>query len=229
MCHFNNKNKSILSTHIKKCLNTNQLLMTTFHKVWLSTELIITLIYYYFADNLDTIVRTMFAFFLLTPKLCSPINRTIHYRSESIFVQYNIARIKSIIRNYNSNYSIIGPLNQPDDIFFSLLNNDHEWNLIFIHLLKMQQINQTLINQLIEPALSGECDFECNKMINQLQKACHSFSCYYRNVKILLNHKEHLSGHLNQLIKTRVKFCDILLQQFCFYFQLLDIPTAEQI
>ena len=163
---------------------------------------------------------TMLAFSLLTPRPSCPVtSKMVHFRKDAIFVQYNIARMKSILDRHLSEYA----LHRRGNLCFSLLANEHEWNIAMVNLLKMQQLNQSLIRQLTE-CDTVECHFDYNKIVDQLKKLAHSFSCYYRNVKILAEPVDRLVP----LIETRVAFCKIILNAASLCFRLFGIATADR-
>ena len=164
----------------------------------------------------------MEAFLLLTTKLNSPINKLVHFRNESIFVQYNIARIKTIIEKYKREYMSQRIVQSEETISFDNLTSEHEYNLTLVNLFRMQQLNQSMLTSLTNDSLT--CQFDINKMIDLIKKLAHSFSVYYRNVKVLAEPLDHLMP----TIAARVTFCQIILRQFSFYFSLLNIPTAER-
>lgn len=162
----------------------------------------------------------MESFLLLTPKCHSPISKLVHFRNESIFVQYNIARIKSIIEKYTREY-----LSEDTEMIvsFSCLTSEYEYNLTLVNLLRMQQLNHSLLVSLTDPS-STEYTFEVNRMIDLLKKTAHSFSVYYRNVKVLAEPLEHLMPS----IAARVHFCRLILKQMEHYFSLMNISTAKR-
>lgn len=182
-------------------------------------------------ENEKTILKTSLAVHLLSPPLHNPITKapSEDTRAEAAFLQYNIARINSILQKYKTEY--LSKFSQTAQANLEHLTNDEEWNLILLHLLRMQQLTADLYDQLLLTTnANDDCTtFHIHKVIRLMNKLARCFSIYYRNVKILLLPSAELDfhEHLLPLIAARVHFCALLRQHLASCLALLNIETVQ--
>lgn len=159
----------------------------------------------------------MEAFSLLSTRNNNVITKWNLFRRESISIQYNIARIKSILEKFDNDHQEYHPLEQ---LKLNLLDNDFEWNLLFTYtnLFHQLDIPSSFFNE------ETESDLNYNKILITLYRFVRLFSCYYRNVKILINPMPHLED----LIQCRVYLCRNILQKIQYYFQLINVNIVDQ-
>lgn len=158
---------------------------------------------------------------LLSSRTTTPISKLNLFSNESIFIQYNIARIKSIIEKFTTHFENCATLPLVDS---SLLDTDFEWNLAFVYLSQFRSLDHQLREQILNFDIS-DTNLDFHKILSLLYRFARLFSSYYRNVKILI---KPMPEHLHQVICTRVNFCRVLLGQFERYFRILDVPMVDQ-
>ncbi|KAH9419492.1 DALR anticodon-binding domain-containing protein 3 [Dermatophagoides pteronyssinus] len=166
-------------------------------------------------ENLDSIIKTMELWTLLSPSSNKTLklNNLEQIRSkynQSIFVHYNLARIQSIVEKFRSNFSQIAENN----VNFTLLSNEFEWTIMWIYMIRLQALNETLIVEIFHRYQSTMNSI--SKIISAIDQLCHQFSKYYRSIRILLPSSN--DNHLEPLIATRVEFCRRIQIQIQFYF-----------
>lgn len=106
---------------------------------------------------------------------------------------YNIARIIAIIEKYNhkrlkGEYPNLPHMN---DIDFSLLKQEEEWELIYNFIIGYQQM--------LKDCLKYDPIFQVNPQVICifLAKLCQKFSIYYRRIRILTEAYDHLIPTMN--------------------------------
>ncbi|XP_076240718.1 uncharacterized protein LOC143183151 [Calliopsis andreniformis] len=104
------------------------------------------------------------------------------------FILYNIVRIKAIMEKYNQK-RLAGEypdLPNVDDVDFSLLNTEEEWELVYNFIIGYQQM--------IKSCLRHEVNFQTNPQVICifLSTLCQKFSVYYHRVRILTEAYDHL-------------------------------------
>ncbi|XP_046910489.1 uncharacterized protein LOC124491832 isoform X1 [Dermatophagoides farinae] len=178
-------------------------------------------------ENLDSIVKTMELWTLLSPypNKALSLRNLEQFRSkynQSIFVHYNLARIQSIVEKFRLNFSRDIKI----DANFMLLSNEFEWTILWIYMVRLQAMNETLIEEIFH---RYQTTFNSiSKIIVTIDQLCHQFSRYYRSIRILL--PDSSDKHLEPLIATRVEFCSKIRKQIQFYFhQSFRIKTIDKI
>lgn len=170
-----------------------------------------------FTEHLATIVSSMLVHHLFKSRLSTALRSVRYPRKECIFVLYQIARIECLLAKFTSQYC----KNVQDCCLDeSLLQKDLEWNLIWIHLVRLRQIRHLLWYQIINKSVDT---LDVHSVIDALTALSHSFSCYYRHCKILVQQQDHRFP----LIIARIKLCWIILKEYNFYFHLFNLDTLE--
>ncbi|XP_076759743.1 DALR anticodon-binding domain-containing protein 3 [Xylocopa sonorina] len=152
----------------------------------------------YFFENL---ARATVTFELLSVKPSRPVfigcnfatDKAITNTKGASFILYNIARITAIIEKYNNRRSQGEYPNLPhvNQIDFSLLNQEDEWELIYNFIIGYQEM--------IKDCLKCESVFQTNPQVICifLSKLCQKFSIYYRRSRILTDAYDHLIPTMN--------------------------------
>lgn len=149
-----------------------------------------------------------------------PLNREqlLSISNRSIFIHYNLARLDCLIEKFN--YWKYCPTN----IDYSLLSSPFEWHIIWIDMITFQILNKNLIKEIFD--YNSE-DIKCiGKIMPLVEQLCHRFSCYYRNIKILIQTN---SQQQRKLIASRIKFCTIILRLLQSYFHYFNVNTIKKI
>ncbi|XP_076295833.1 DALR anticodon-binding domain-containing protein 3 [Lasioglossum baleicum] len=118
----------------------------------------------------------------------SAADRSITNIKGASFVLYNATRISAIIEKYNNKrlageYPDLPDLN---DVNFSLLDQEEEWELVYNFIIGYQEI--------IKDCIKYEPVFQTNPQILCifLSRLCQKFSVYYRRIRILTEAYDHL-------------------------------------
>lgn len=149
-----------------------------------------------------------------------PLNRDqlLSISNRSIFIHYNLARLHCLIDKFN--YWKYCQTN----IDYSLLSSPFEWCIIWIDMINFQVLNNNLIMEIFD--YNSE-NIDCiGKILPLIDQLCHRFSCYYRNIKILIQAN---SQQQQKLIASRVKFCTMILKLLQFYFHNFNVNTIKKI
>ncbi|XP_068154685.1 DALR anticodon-binding domain-containing protein 3 [Drosophila tropicalis] len=109
------------------------------------------------------------------------------------FVLYNSARLETLLRNFNAQvkagvYPPLPPLNEID---FSLLEDDLDWQLIYGCLLAFPQVTESTLVQL-QKGLCG-----VHTLVHFISVMAKQFSRYYRNKQVLLQGRDQLTPVLH--------------------------------
>lgn len=106
----------------------------------------------------------------------------------SSFILYNTARISAIFDKFEEerlrgNYPNLSDI---EDVDFSLLNQEEEWELTYNFLLGYPEMIETCMrpNEDLEICPQYICSF--------LSRLCNKFSAYYRRTRILTEGRDHL-------------------------------------
>ncbi|CAL1291311.1 unnamed protein product [Larinioides sclopetarius] len=144
-------------------------------------------------------------------------------KSSGIFVQYNFARLSNLFRNFESKvkegyYHLLQSLEEVD---FSLLKLEEEWNL-FHFVLLFPQVVKTLLDSLLSEE-NRKTRFYFNKVCIMLQDLCRYLSLYYSKIRIL-------SGpqlHLQKIMNARLWLLKGIHQVFDNSFSLLNVSGLD--
>ncbi|XP_055841663.1 uncharacterized protein LOC129908872 isoform X2 [Episyrphus balteatus] len=159
---------------------------------------------------------------LLEVKPSSPVNMIRSGQGSTkgaSFILYNSARLETLLRTFEQKvtegiYDKLPPLN---DIDFSLLSNEEEWELVYGYIFGFPN----LINRCTENFDSGSCSIHC--LIKYLDGLVSTFSVYYRRVRILTETRAHLMPH----VYARIYLLKAVRQIFNMTLALLDIEPVE--
>ncbi|XP_076651233.1 uncharacterized protein LOC143358168 [Halictus rubicundus] len=118
----------------------------------------------------------------------SAADRCITNTKGASFVLYNATRIAAIVAKYNSK-KLAGEypdLPNINDVNFSLLDQEEEWELVYNFIIGYQEI--------IKDCIKYEPVFQTNPQILCifLSRLCQKFSIYYRRIRILTEAYDHL-------------------------------------
>ncbi|XP_021913720.1 DALR anticodon-binding domain-containing protein 3 [Zootermopsis nevadensis] len=104
------------------------------------------------------------------------------------FILYNCARIATILRQFEEKVQLgyYPHLISYEEVDFSLLSKDEEWDLLFLYLLSYPSVLQNSVQNVEHGKLSPHlvCSF--------IMAMCSCFSVYYRRVHILTDSRTHL-------------------------------------
>uniref|UniRef100_A0A1A9VRU1 DALR anticodon binding domain-containing protein n=1 Tax=Glossina austeni TaxID=7395 RepID=A0A1A9VRU1_GLOAU len=159
---------------------------------------------------------------LLEVKHTSPVKiiRCGQSRSKGAsFIFYNSARLESLLRSFdervaNGDYEPLPPLNS---VNWELLNEEKEWQLVFVYLTGFPDLVERCLDQLER----GLCAIHL--IIRFLHNMVGVFSIYYRRTRILTEKRDHLMPTLYAHIYLIKAVREILNKTLL----LLDIEPAE--
>lgn len=118
----------------------------------------------------------------------STADRSMTNTKGASFVLYNTARIATIIEKYNVKRLKGEYPNLPDvnDVDFSMLQEEEEWELTYNFILGYQEM--------IRDCLTCESSFQTSPQVICLflSRLCQKFSIYYRRIRILTESYDHL-------------------------------------
>ena len=122
------------------------------------------------------------------------------------FLLYNAVRFKSLIRTYDEgvvkgDYPALPPV---EEIDFSLLDNQSEWNLLLEFILPFP----SLIHQIACPTFPAAPqlpEFSTNKLCDFCMNLVNHFSSYYKSVRILTDTEDQFP-----VMFARIYFCKAL-------------------
>ncbi|EDW82097.1 uncharacterized protein Dwil_GK25318 [Drosophila willistoni] len=109
------------------------------------------------------------------------------------FILYNSARLETLLRSFNAQvkagvYQPLPPLNEID---FSLLEDDLDWQLIYGYLLAFPHVAESTLVQL-QRGLCG-----VHTLVHFIADMARQFSRYYRNKQVLLQGRDQLTPVLH--------------------------------
>ncbi|KAI9582274.1 uncharacterized protein LOC119637129 [Glossina fuscipes] len=159
---------------------------------------------------------------LLEVKHSSPVKiiRCGQSRSKGAsFIFYNSARLESLLRSFdervtNGDYESLPPLNS---VNWELLNEEKEWELVFVYLIGFPDLVERCLDQLER----GLCAIHL--ITRFLHKMVGVFSIYYRKTRILTEKRDHLMPTLYAHIYLIKAIREVLNKTLL----LLDIEPAE--
>lgn len=144
---------------------------------------------------------------------------------KSLFILYNYARISQLLEQFDEKVrdGVYEALPDIDDIDFSLLTEDAEWQIILQYILYYPNLMLQLHCH-FDQNTSHRLHLSTNQLCQFLCDLCHDFSSYYHQTKVLLDPHPHLY----RLIYARLYFVKIIKEMMCQCFQLLGVTPPQQ-
>ncbi|XP_066977945.1 uncharacterized protein [Macrobrachium rosenbergii] len=140
---------------------------------------------------------------------------------EWAFVLYNYARLKMILKSFESKVSdgSLSPLPDIKDIDFSLLKHDEEWTLVWEYVIRWPEI----VEEFATAFVKNPTKIKTSTVVKFLSTLSHRFSVYYRRFRVLV------SGdfpHLMPLMYSRLYFLKsiMMIMDICFNVLGVDSP-----
>ena len=143
-------------------------------------------------DLHDTCLR----FVLLSATLKSDLSLDASRHREALFVQYNAARLNTLITTFDDRKPTSNV-----ELNYDLLASDIEWNVLFKHFLNFDRLAHELVDEL-----------STHKLVNHLGLMARDISCYYSKVRVLIDERTPES---DQLIATRMVLLRAVRQLLC--------------
>ncbi|XP_033208405.1 DALR anticodon-binding domain-containing protein 3 [Belonocnema kinseyi] len=144
-------------------------------------------------EDIEEIARTVIKFELLSVKpsravFLKNVATSDDTMKGAAFILYNTARIKAILNKYtekelDGNYP---KLSNIEDVDFSCLNQEEEWELVYNFILQYPEMVQSCIKH--------KSSFEiCPQYVSSfLSRLCQQFSAFYRRSRVLVEGYSHL-------------------------------------
>lgn len=126
--------------------------------------------------NLLSLFNTCLRCNLLSVKSSSHLILKHEKNRNYLFIQYNIARIAAIIKQYEQQVASV----ELSDINYSSLVSDEEWSLILNYLLPFHKLK-------LNYALDGTMTLTPDKFIFFASNLAKEFACYYSKTRILID------------------------------------------
>lgn len=150
-------------------------------------------------DYLNILSETVLKFELLLPSVNVPVKINLVedgnisvVNKTGTFIQYNYARLCMLFQQYENkvNTDQYPALPAVENVNFSHLTLDEEWNLLFNYILTFPQVMSSVLEELESNTLKLEMRVHkvCHFLINLIK----DFSVYYSRVHILTEPKPHL-------------------------------------
>nr|XP_045599495.1 uncharacterized protein LOC123758813 [Procambarus clarkii] len=139
---------------------------------------------------------------------------------EWAFVLYNYARLSMIFKSFEEyvRKGQVSPLPSPDDLDFSLLRQDEEWNLVWVYILRWPEI----VEEITLDILNGSGKVKTAAVTRFLHSFAHRFSAYYSRYHILVAKP---LPHLMPLMYARLHLLQAVYNVMTICFSVLGIDS----
>ncbi|KAI1292524.1 Arginine--tRNA ligase [Halotydeus destructor] len=151
--------------------------------------------------------ETCLRFALLSSSLSSNLKLERSKHKGALFVQYNLARLASII----DKYSLMENRTDPD---YSLLSLDAEWKLLFNHVTRFNSVGEDICET-----------YSAHKLVLFLNSLARDLSLYYRKVRILLDERQ---PQAMELIAARVSLLTVIRQTLADGLLVLGVNPVDR-
>ncbi|XP_015917342.2 uncharacterized protein [Parasteatoda tepidariorum] len=173
---------------------------------------------------IDSAVK--FDFLKLSPNMSLKLDLSNCHSTEKnsgIFVQYNFARLSNLFSKFETKVKegYYEPLKALEDVDFSLLRLEEEWNLFQYVVSFPKLINRVLDCFFSESNLKTR--YPVNGICVMLTELCHYLSLYYSKIRILAGPQKHLQILMNARLWLLKGIYRVMLNSFV----LLDIQGLD--